>query len=161
MDSDQVTRRAAPEPPHRPPGGGGGPGHGAGRSVLVIEDEASIAEAIRFILRRDGWSVSIHDSGHQALARIAALRPDLVVLDVMLPGASGLDVLQALRLDPATAALPVILLSARGQTLARDLHRHLSGAADGPGPAPGPTLFMSKPFANAELLAAVRQLVGV
>jgi CheY-like chemotaxis protein len=146
-----------------------GTGHGAGRRVLVVEDEPSIAEAIRFILRRDGWGVIALDSGHDAAARIAAERPALVILDVMLPGPSGLDVLQLLRLNPATLPLPVILLSARGQTLARDLERGAGGPAapgawrasgQGTGQTAGPTLVMSKPFANADLLAAVRQLVG-
>jgi DNA-binding response OmpR family regulator len=118
--------------------------------VLVVEDEPNIAEAIRFILRRDGWAVETLDNGIAAQARIQAAPPDLVILDVMLPGQSGLDVFQALRLAPATAQLPVILLSARSQAVARDL------AADG-----GASIFMSKPFANGELLAAVRQLVGV
>lgn len=125
-------------------------GHGGGRRVLVVEDEPNIAEAIRFILRRDGWTVETQDNGLAAQARIQAAPPDLVILDVMLPGQSGLDVFQALRRAPATARLPVILLSARGHAVAREL------AADR-----GVSMFMSKPFANAELLAAVRQLVGV
>lgn len=131
--------------------------HGAGYRVLVVEDEPSIAEAIRFILRRDGWAVSGVDTGHGAAARIAAERPDLVILDVMLPGPSGLDILQQLRLDPATAHLPVVLLSARGQSLSRDIAQVAGRTTAGT----GALLVMSKPFANADLLAAVRQLVGV
>ena len=127
----------------------GGNGHGAGRRVLVVEDEPHIAEAIRFILRRDGWAVETANDGAQALARVAADRPDVVLLDLMLPGQSGLDVLQALRAQPALADLPVILLTARGQAGARDLAREY-----------GASLYMSKPFANGDLLAAVRQLVG-
>ena len=131
-----------------------GPGRGAGRRVLVVEDEPSIAEAIRFILTRDGWSVGTLDSGHGAAPRILAEAPDLVILDVMLPGPSGLDVLQVLRLNPAGTRLPVIVLSARSPALLR-------GEAIPSGPPEGPTLCMAKPFANADLLAAVRQMVGV
>jgi CheY-like chemotaxis protein len=146
------------------PGAGRPAGHGEGRRVVVVEDEPSIAEVVRFLLRRDGWSVQVLDSGHDAARRIIADPPDLAILDVMLPGPSGLDVLQVLRLNPATAQLPVLLLSARGQTLARDLG--VAGRGGGrvaaeAAPAAGATLLMSKPFANADLLAAVRQLVGV
>jgi len=128
----------------------GEPGHGAGRLVLVIEDEPNISEAIRFILRRDGWGVATHATGEGALARIESEAPDLVILDLMLPGQSGLDILQDLRRRPALARLPVILLTARGQASTREMAQDV-----------GASLFMAKPFANAELLAAVRQLVGV
>lgn len=124
-------------------------GHGQGRKVLVIDDEPNICEAIRFILRRDGWSVSILDDGAQVLANLDGLRPDLVILDVMLPSVSGFDILRAIRAHPAHSALPVILLTARGQAATRDLARDC-----------GASMFMAKPFANAELLAAARQLVG-
>ncbi len=119
-----------------------------GRRVLLIEDEPSIAEAIRFIMARDGWDVVLHATGGGALAAVAAARPDLVILDVMLPGRSGFDLLAALRADPATTALPVMMLTAKGQ--ARDRAR---------AEAAGVSRFMTKPFANAEFLAAARELV--
>lgn len=122
---------------------------GQGRHVLLVEDEPNISEAIRFILMRDGWRVSLHAEGSGALARIGVLRPDLVILDLMLPGASGLDVLAGLRADPATAGLPVLMLTARGQ--ARDRAAAL---------AAGATRFMTKPFANAAVLAEVRALMA-
>ncbi len=116
----------------------------AGR-VLLIEDEPNIAEALRFILRRDGWDVGVHADGATALAEIARQKPDVVILDLMLPGASGLDILATLRADPATAALPVLMLTAKGQ----DRDRAAAEAA-------GVTQFMTKPFANAEIVAALR-----
>lgn len=119
------------------------------RHVLLIEDEANIAEAIRFVLMRDGWRVTTHGDGHDALARVQAARPDLVILDVMLPGQSGFDILAALRADPVTADLPVLMLTAKGQ--ARD--REAAARA-------GASRFMTKPFSNAEMLAEVRALVG-
>jgi len=124
-------------------------GHGEGRKVLVIEDEPNISEAIRFILRRDGWNVTTHAVGTDALARMESVRPDLVILDVMLPGMSGFDILRAIRADPGLGTVPVILLTARGQVASRAMAREY-----------GASMFMAKPFANAELLAAVRQLVG-
>lgn len=130
-------------------GAGLGQGEGAGRHVLLIEDEPNIAEAIRFILMRDGFRVSLHDDGTGALARVRAAVPDVLILDLMLPGVSGLDILAALRADPATAGLPVLMLSAKG--LARD-----RAAAE----RAGANVFMTKPFSNAEMLAQVRALVG-
>lgn len=119
----------------------------AGR-VLLIEDEANIAEALRFILTRDGWQVDTHGDGLTALAKLRALRPDVLVLDVMLPGRSGYEILDELRADPDLAALPVLVLTARGQE--RD--RAIAAAR-------GASMFMTKPFANAEILAGLRQLV--
>ena len=124
-------------------------GHGDGRLVLVLEDEPNISEAIRFILRRDGWRVLSRADGEDALDLIQAEAPELLILDVMLPGRSGLDVLQSIRARPDLARLPVIVLTAKGQ--AADRERIM---------ASGASLYMAKPFANSDLLAAVRQLVG-
>jgi DNA-binding response OmpR family regulator len=120
----------------------------AGR-VLLIEDEPNIAEALRFILGRDGWEVGVHGDGATALAEIARQRPDVVILDLMLPGASGLDILAGLRADPATAGLPVMMLTAKGQ----DRDRAAAEAA-------GVTRFMTKPFANADIVAALRAMAA-
>lgn len=124
-------------------------GTNAERRVLVIEDEPNITEAIRFILARDGWRVLTHAEGHNAMARIEAVAPQLLILDVMLPGRNGMDILQALRGHESLADLPVIMLTAKGQALERDTAlRH------------GASLFMTKPFSNADLLAAARRLAG-
>ena len=87
--------------------------------VLLIEDEPNIAEAMRFLLTREGFRVSHLADGTAALAQVDRDPPDLVILDHMLPGMSGLDILQALRADPKTQALPVMMLTARGRD--RDL----------------------------------------
>ena len=119
------------------------------RRVLLIEDEANIAEAIRFLLTRDGFEVSVHGEGLAAMEMVAALSPDLVILDVMLPGRSGLEILTELRSEAATATLPVIMLTAKGQG-------HDRAAAT----KAGVNVFMTKPFANADIRAAVRDLLG-
>ncbi len=124
-------------------------GHGDGRLVLVLEDEPNISEAIRFILRRDGWNVLSRADGEDALDLIEAEDPSLLILDVMLPGQSGFDILRTIRARPGLAELPVIVLTAKNHAADRDRAMR-SGAS----------LYMAKPFANAELLAAVRQLVG-
>ncbi len=117
--------------------------------VLLIEDEANIAEAMRFLLARDGWAVDVQTDGAAGLAILRASPPDLVILDLMLPGLSGLEILTALRASPATAHLPVIMLTAKGQGRDRDAATRA-----------GVTRFMTKPFANADLLAQVRAVMA-
>lgn len=123
---------------------------GGGKSVLLVEDEANIREAMAFLLGREGWQVETEETGGAALGRIRDLKPDLVVLDYMLPGRNGMEILSDLRADPEFALLPVLMLTARGQ--ARD--REQAERA-------GVSRFMTKPFSNAEVLTAVRDLVHV
>ncbi len=117
--------------------------------VLLIEDEPNIAEAIRFLLMREGWRVSTLSEGSGAEAFIAKDRPDVLILDLMLPDRSGLEILAALRGDLATETLPVMMLTAKG--LGREREAAERAGAD---------LFMAKPFSNAEFVAAVRRLVA-
>ena len=118
-----------------------------GKHVLLIEDEPNIVEAITFILQQDGWRVTAQSDGARALATIAEIAPDLVILDVMLPGRSGFEILQDLRSDAATRELPVLMLTAKGQARDREAAERL-----------GASLYMTKPFSNSEMLDAVRGL---
>ena len=118
------------------------------KRVLIIEDEPNIIEAISFILTRDGWQVDTHSNGHDAVAVVQARPPDLVILDVMLPGRSGYDILTDLGAQEATRDLPVLMLTARGQ--ARD--REMAERA-------GVSRFMTKPFSNADVIEALNALV--
>ncbi|MCB5409731.1 response regulator transcription factor [Pseudogemmobacter faecipullorum] len=118
-----------------------------GRPLLLIEDEPNIAEAICFILGRAGWQVTHLSSGDGAVAAARRLGPELVILDHMLPGLSGLDVLASLRADPHLGDVPVLMLTAKGQPRDRE-------AAE----KAGATRFMTKPFSNAEIVELVRTL---
>lgn len=118
----------------------------AGR-VLLIEDEPNIAAAIRFILARDGWEVAVHGEGEAALADLEGFAPDLVILDLMLPGISGLEILGRLREGPVLPQVPVLMLTAKGQGREREAAERA-----------GANAFMTKPFANAEIVATVRRL---
>ena len=120
-----------------------------GRHVLLIEDEPNIIEAIRFLLTRDGWEVDTHSDGTDAVEVIQAAAPDLVILDLMLPGKSGMDILRDLREIPDLEALPVLMLTARGQSRDREMAEKA-----------GVSRFMTKPFSNAEVLTAVRDLLA-
>lgn len=117
--------------------------------ILLIEDEPHIAEAIRFILSRDGHEVEWSADGGNLAGLMARTRPDAVILDLMLPGRSGLDLLADLKADPATAPIPVMMLTAKGQGRDRE-------AAERAGAA----VFITKPFANADIRDRVRAMVA-
>jgi len=119
-----------------------------GNRVLLIEDEPNIIEAISFILTRDGWTVHAHSDGETAADRVRQTPPDLVILDVMLPGRSGFDILRELRADADVGAIPVMMLTARGQTRDREMAERL-----------GATYFMTKPFSNADVRDHVRRIM--
>jgi DNA-binding response OmpR family regulator len=116
-------------------------------TILIVEDESNILEALTFILSRAGWDVRGHGKGDTALAEVARLNPDVLVLDVMLPGCSGFDILRALRAEAATRDLPVVMLTAKGQAQDRDQAQAL-----------GANAFLTKPFSNDELLSVVREI---
>ena len=117
--------------------------------ILIAEDEPSILESLDFILRRAGWTISSVTDGDAALEAVRRLKPRLVVLDVMLPKRSGFDVLKQIRANAETQALPVLILTAKGQQQDRRIAEQL-----------GADVFVTKPYANAEVVGAVRQLLG-
>ncbi len=115
--------------------------------ILMIEDEPNIAEAVRFILSREGWQVALHADGAGGIEAIRGAKPRLVILDVMLPHRSGTEILAELRgdQDPSLAATPVLMLTARG-------HASLS--------LPQADAVLAKPFANDDLRAMVRRMLN-
>jgi len=117
--------------------------------ILIAEDEPSILESLDFILRRAGWTISSVTDGDAALEAVRRLKPRVVVLDVMLPKRSGFEVLKQIRANPETQALPVLILTAKGQQQDRRIAEQL-----------GADVFVTKPYANAEVVGAVRQLLG-
>lgn len=119
------------------------------RNVLLIEDEPNIIEAIRFLLSRDGWNVRTHSDGTDALEVVKDAAPDLVILDMMLPGKSGMEILREIRAEQGLEKLPVLMLTARGQLRDREMAEKA-----------GVSRFMTKPFSNTEVLTAVRDLVS-
>ena len=117
--------------------------------ILIAEDEPSILESLDFILRRAGWTISAVTDGEAALEAVRRLKPRVLVLDVMLPKRSGFEVLKQIRADVETHALPVLILTAKGQQQDRRIAEEF-----------GADVFVTKPYANAEVVGAVRQLLG-
>jgi two-component system, OmpR family, alkaline phosphatase synthesis response regulator PhoP len=120
----------------------------ATRTIAVIDDEPGIVQIARDYLERSGFRVVAAADGSAALRVVRAEQPSLVVLDLMMPEIDGLDVLRALRADPATRALPVILLTARVEETDRLIGLEL-GADD----------YITKPFSPRELVARVRAVL--
>lgn len=117
------------------------------KRVLLAEDEPNIAESITFLLERAGFEVTVENDGREALDAVMADAPDVLVLDVMLPGLDGYEILRTLRADRERESLPVLMLTAKGQREDREMA--LKCGAD---------LFITKPFSNAEIVSAVRKL---
>ncbi len=117
--------------------------------ILIVEDEPNIVESLRFILERAGFDVEIVSDGAELLRRLARQRFAAVVLDIMLPGMNGFDVLRAIRADTAIADLPVIVLTAKGQANDRRTAEAIGASA-----------FITKPFSNSEVVERVRELAG-
>lgn len=117
------------------------------KRILLAEDEPNIVESLQFLLHRAGFDVEVASDGHLALKAALENPPDVLVLDVMLPGIDGYEILRRLRADPNSRALPVMMLTAKGQQEDREMA--LSSGAD---------VFMTKPFANADIIEAVRNL---
>ena len=118
------------------------------RSVLIADDEQNIVISLQYLMKREGHAVSVARDGREALAAIQRDRPDLVLLDVMMPGLSGFDVCQAVRADPELAAVKILLLTAKGRDT--DLAKGLALGADA---------YVTKPFSTQELAARVRALL--
>jgi two-component system phosphate regulon response regulator PhoB len=116
--------------------------------ILIVEDEAAISTLLAYSLAKEGFTVRIAADGEQALEAMAEEPPDLVLLDWMLPHLSGIEICRRIRRDPATAGLPVIMLTARGEEA--DRIRGLDTGADD---------YVTKPFSPAELIARVRALL--
>ena len=117
--------------------------------ILIVEDEPNIIESLSYILRRADFEVTIAANGLEALERLRGTKFSAIILDVMMPGMSGFDVLRQVRADRNLSGLPVIVLTAKGQS--RD--RQTASEA-------GATEFITKPFSNADIIACLRQVTG-
>ena len=116
--------------------------------VLIVEDEAPLVTLLRYNLEKEGFQVCEAADGEEALVQIAERKPDIVLLDWMLPLVSGIEVCRQIRRSPQTRALPIVMLTARGEEL--DRVRGLNSGADD---------YISKPFSLRELTARLRAVI--
>ena len=118
------------------------------RRVLVVEDEDNIATALEYLMVREGYAHDRIATGARALDHIRETRPDLVLLDVMLPDISGYEICESMRRDPALSGIKILMMTARGS--ASDRQKALTMGADG---------FVAKPFDLATLRRELHRLV--
>ena len=119
------------------------------KKILIVDDEPNIVISLEFLMKKEGFEVAVACDGEEALAKVAEFAPDLVLLDVMMPKKSGYEVCEALRADPAQAALKIVMLTAKG--LDTEVAKGLAIGAD---------VYMTKPFSTKELMLRVRETLG-
>lgn len=117
----------------------------ARKRIFIVEDEEEIQELVRYNLTKEGFVVYCTDSGEQALRKIPRERPDLIVLDLMLPGLDGLEVCRALKSESTTRDIPIVMLTAKGEET--DIVSGLELGADD---------YVTKPFSPRVLTARIR-----
>lgn len=117
--------------------------------ILIADDEANIVVSLEYMMRREGFEVSVARDGTQALEAIRREQPDLVLLDAMMPGMSGFDVCQTVRANDALRHTKILMVTAKGRDT--DQARGLGVGADA---------YLTKPFSTKQLLSTVRELLG-
>jgi two-component system phosphate regulon response regulator PhoB len=125
-----------------------GRGEGMTAHILIVEDESALVELLRYNLEKEGYRVTVAVDGEEGLSAVEDSKPDLVILDWMLPLVSGLEVCRQIRRKPATRSLPIIMLTARSEE--SDRVRGLEIGADD---------YITKPFSPSELMARVRAVL--
>ena len=118
------------------------------QKIVIADDEPNLVIPLEYMLKREGYEVTVARDGQEALDAIARVKPQLVLLDVMMPRKSGFDVCQALRADEANRELRILLLTAKGRD--DDVAKGLALGADA---------YVTKPFSPKELVAKVRELL--
>lgn len=117
------------------------------RKIYLVEDENDIADIVKHYLKNAGYNIEIFEDGEKALRRIHVSAPDMLLLDLMLPGMDGLEICRLLRSEPATKKLPIIMLTAKGEETDKIVGLEM-GADD----------YVTKPFSPKELVARVKAL---
>ena len=118
------------------------------REILIVDDEPGVVVAIQFLMEQQGHNVLVAERGEDALDLIYKYKPDLVLLDIMLPGISGWEVCEIIRLNPDYRSVKIAFLTARGDEA--EIARGLALGADA---------YITKPFANEQLIAKINALL--
>jgi two-component system, OmpR family, alkaline phosphatase synthesis response regulator PhoP len=120
-----------------------------GKKILIADDEPNIVVSLEFLMKQRGYEVRVVNDGAEALKAVADFRPDLILLDVMMPSVSGYDVCQKVRENPEWQGIRIIMLSAKGRDI--EVTKGIAVGADA---------YVTKPFSTRELIAKVGELLG-
>jgi len=120
------------------------------KKILIVDDEPNIVISLEFLMRREGFDVTVARDGEEALSAIAQEHPDLVLLDVMMPKINGFEVCEKVRANPEHAGVRIIMLTAKGREA--EVSKGLSLGADG---------YITKPFSTRDLVEQVKNLLGL
>ena len=118
------------------------------KEILIVDDEPDVVVPIQFLMEQQGYLVMVAERGEDALDLIYQYKPDLVILDILLPGIDGYEVCEIIRLDPSFRDIKIIFLTARDREV--DIAKGLSLGADA---------YITKPFLNTELVTKVKELL--
>jgi len=120
------------------------------QNILIVDDEPNIVISLEFLMKREGFGVSVAVDGEEALRKIAEIRPDLVLLDIMMPKKSGFEVCQEIRANPAWASIKIVMLTAKGRDT--EVEKGMALGADA---------YVTKPFSTRDLVAKVKSVLGL
>jgi len=119
------------------------------KKILIVDDEPNIVISLEFLMKKEGFAVAVANDGDEALALVASFKPDLLLLDVMMPKKSGFEVCEALRADPERAGLKIVMLTAKGRDT--EMAKGLAIGADA---------YVTKPFSTKELVDKVKEMLA-
>lgn len=123
---------------------------GTPTKIVCIEDDPKTVELVKLILKKEGYDVTGVNNGHDGLKVVDEIKPNLVLLDLMMPDIDGWEVYQSMRAAESTKDIPVIVLTAKAQSIDRVLGLHIAKVND----------YITKPFSPSELIQAVRRVLG-
>ena len=119
------------------------------KTILIVDDELSILVPLQFLMEKEGYAAKLAQSGKEAIEKIAAIQPDLILLDIMLPDLDGYEIYQIIRQRPEWESIRVIFLTAKNRDA--DIAKGLAMGADA---------YITKPFSNTQLVSKIRELIG-
>ena len=117
--------------------------------ILIVDDEPNIVISLEYLMKKEGFQVAVATDGEAALQQASSFAPDLILLDIMMPKKSGFEVCQALRADPALAAVKIIMLTAKGRET--EVAKGLALGADA---------YITKPFSTKDLVLQIKSLLA-
>jgi len=118
------------------------------KKVLIVDDEANIVISLEFLMEQAGYDIRVAKNGQEALEQVTEFRPDLVLLDVMMPKINGFEVCRRIREEPAWQNIKIVMLTAKGREV--EVTKGLALGADS---------YITKPFSTKELMAEVRRML--